>query len=41
MYPPPLFVGGVDAANEGWLDGVEFGHVGIYSIIDEFIYPIP
>lgn len=23
------------------MDGEEFGHVGIYSIIDEFIYPIP
>jgi hypothetical protein len=23
------------------MDGEEFGHVGIYSIIDEFIYPVP
>ena len=30
--PPPFVM---------WMDGVEFGHVGIYSIIDEFIYPIP
>ena len=26
---------------EMWMDGEEFGHVGIYSIIDEFIYPVP
>lgn len=32
MAPPPFVM---------WMDGVEFGHVGIYSIIDEFIYPIP